>query len=120
MGSRFLVLQAGDRELAKSQCIAMKGDINRYFEHALIDANFLRIPKCGNQPKELCCIEMKLETETSDKLKPQRGISKYFVKARNVVQTSHANSRDLQAKILKYRDIANISNSTEISIKTSM
>ena len=46
MGSRFLVLQAGDRELAKSQCIAMKGDINRCFKHALIDANFLRIPKC--------------------------------------------------------------------------
>ena len=108
MGSRFLVLQAGDRELAKSQCIAMKGDINLYFEHALIDANFLRIPKCGNQPKErkmkrlkyLCCIEMKIETECymnvgnlTDKLKPQRGISKCFVKARNVVQTSHANSR---------------------------
>lgn len=118
MGSRFLVLQAGDHELAKSQCIAMKGesDKNQCFEHALIDANFLRIPKCGNQPKErkmkrlkyLCCIEMKIETKCymnlgnlTDKLRPQRGISKCFVKARNAVQASHANSRGSSGKNLE-------------------
>ena len=57
---------------------------------------------------KLCCTEMKIviecymnEGNLKDKLKPQRGISKCFVKARNVVQTLHANSRGSSGKNLE-------------------
>lgn len=57
---------------------------------------------------KLCCIEIKIVIvcymnvgNLTDKLRPQRGISKRFVKARNVVQTLHANSRGSSGKNLE-------------------
>ena len=57
---------------------------------------------------KLCCIEMKIviecymnEGNLMDKLRPQRGTSKCFVKARKVVQTLHANSRGSSGKNLE-------------------